>query len=529
MQHTFGLFHAEAMANKTITMLQIRRILQLLDQGFSQRKIALEVNISRNTVRDYCMKIIKSGRSNNELLVLDDYTLNQTILSERPTPLKDERYERLAPQLAHYQRELSRTGVTRLLLWREYCRQEADPYSYQQFCFHLSNHERIHSAVMHFEHIPGQKAEIDFAGQKLSYIDKHTGEIVYCPVLIGVLSYSGYTYAEPLMNASMEQLVSSLNNCVNYFEGIPIHVLSDNMKQVVKSANRYEPGFTELINQWSVHHNTTFLAARVARPRDKPTVEKAVDLAYKRIYAPLRDKTFYSLEELKHAVKQHLHEHNHMLFQKKDYSRYDLYLKERASLRLLPSSPFELKYCVDAKVQKNYHVTLGQDWHHYSVPFRYIGRKVKIVYDTTQVEIYDGLTRIALHKRDYRKHVHTTLDIHMPEKHLRYKQSRGWSQEYFLEKAEQVGEHFKKVVETILNSRHFTEQTYNACLGLLRLREKYGRERLEAASKRALLGSSVTYRGISSILSNGMDRQLKISDQTSVPRHDNIRGPENYY
>jgi len=517
------------MANKTITMLQIRRVLQLLDQGLSQRRIALEVDISRNTVRDYCVKFVKSGLSIKELLALDDPTLNQTILSERTVPLKDERYQRLAPDLPYYFKELNRTGVTRLLLWSEYCRKEHDPYSYQQFCFHLGNHSRIHSAVMHFEHTAGHKAEIDFAGQKMSYVDRHTGEIIYCPVLVGVLLHSGYTYVEPLPDASMIQVVMALNGCMEYFHGVPAHVTSDNMKQTVKSANRYEPGFTELINQWSVHYNTTFLATRVAKPRDKATVEKAVDLAYKRIYAPLRDKVFHSLEELRLAVKQCLHEHNQALFQKKDHSRYDLHIKEKASLKPLPSLPFEIKYSVDAKVQKNYHVTLGQDWHHYSVPFRYIGKRVKIVYDTIQVEIYDGLNRIAFHKRDYRKHVHTTLEMHMPEKHLHYKQSQGWNQDYFLEKAEQVGEHFKKVIEEILNSRHFTEQTYNACLGLLRLKDRYGDARLEAAAKRALLGSSITYRSISTILSNGTDRQLFLSDdQPPVPHHDNIRGPEQY-
>jgi transposase len=517
------------MANKTITMLQIRKVLQLLDQGQSQRRIARHVSISRNTVQEYCLKFYRTGLTSKQLLALGDHELHQALTTERPVDLKDHRYERLAPRLSGYMKELNRTGVTRLLLWKEYCKEESDPYSYQQFCFHLSNHHRIHSAVMHFTHIAGEKAEIDFAGDKLSYVDRDSGELIYCPVFVAVLPRSGYTFAEPLVNASLQQLVPALNDCMCFFQGVPLHIVSDNMRQVVKSSNRYEPSFTELINQWSVHYNTSFLATRVAKPRDKATVENAVDLAYKRIYAPLRDKTFYSLEELKKAVKECLHEHNHALFQKKDHSRYDLHLQEKSVLRPLPSTPFEVKYSVDAKVQKNYHVTLGQDWHHYSVPYRFIGKRVKIVYDTEVVEIYDGLNRIALHKRDYRKHVHTTLDIHMPEKHLRYKERLGWDQKYFLDRADQIGVNFKKVIEHILNSKQFTEQAYNACVGLLRLKDKYGRNRLEAAAQRALLGHSITYRSISSILSNGTDRQLSITEPVShVPKHENIRGPQNF-
>lgn len=516
------------MANKTITMLQIRKVLQLLEQGHSQRSIALQVNISRNTVQDYCLKFYRSGLTVTELLSLKDHDLHQAISTERPVDLKDHRYEQLAPRLPGYIKELTRTGVTRLLLWREYCREESDPYSYQQFCFHLGNHQRIHSAVMHFDHIKGHKAEIDFAGDKLSYVDRHTGEIIYCQVLVAVLPYSGYTYATPLLNAKLEQLVPALNECMEFFEGVPLHVVSDNMRQVVKSTNRYEPGFTELMNQWSVHYNTTLLAARVAKPRDKASVEKAVDLAYKRIYAPLRNKMIYSLEELKVAVKECLREHNHALFQKKDHSRYDLHIQEKSSLKALPEKPFELKYSVEAKVQKNYHVTLGQDRHHYSVPYNYIGKKVKIIYDTEVVEIYNGLNRIALHKRDYRKHGHTTIDIHMPEKHLRFKQSMGWDEDYFLERAESIGTSFKKVIEHILSSRQFTQQAYNACVGLLRLKDKYGVSRLEAAAQRALMGHSITYRSVSSILSNGMDRQMTIAENAPyLPKHENIRGPQN--
>jgi transposase len=517
------------MANKTITMLQIRRVLQLLQQGASHRKIAREVSISRNTVQDYSLRFIRSGHTYLELLALSDGDLSDLILTKRSTPLKDSRYERLAPRLPDTLKELNRTGVTRMLLWKEYCRDDADPYSYQQFCHHLGTHQLMNEAVMHFDHTAGEKVEIDFAGKKMHYIDKQTGEVIECPVLVAVLLHSGYTYVEALPSASMVHVVDFLNSCMEYFGGVPAYVVSDNMKQTVKSANRYEPSFTDLINQWSVHYNTTFLATRVRKPRDKATVEKAVDLAYKRIYAPLRDHSFYSLEALNQGILNCLKEHNHALKQRKEHSRYDLFVQEQQTLKSLPIQVFELKYSISAKVQRNYHVTLGQDWHHYSVPFKYIGKKVKLVYDTQVVEVYEGLNRIALHKRNYRKHGYSTVEEHMPERHQQYRQSLGWNVEYFLQKAETVGEHFKQAITQIINSRSFTEQTYNACLGLIRLKDKYGKERLEAAAKRALQGSSVSYRSISTILANGTDQQLHLSDvPIAIPLHDNIRGPENY-
>jgi len=84
---------------------------------------------------------------------------------------------------------------------------------------------------------------------------------------------------------------------MSYFGGVPQNVLSDNMKQFVQRSNRYEPVFTEVCEQWALHYHTTLSAARVSKPKDKPSVENTVNIAYLRVYAPLRNETFYSLGE----------------------------------------------------------------------------------------------------------------------------------------------------------------------------------------------------------------------------------------
>ena len=101
------------MANKSITMLQIRKVIQLLDQGHSQRSIARQVSISRNTVQEYCVKFHRAGLTTKQLLALGDYELHQAINLEHPVDLKDHRYERLAPRLSGYMKELNRTRVAR--------------------------------------------------------------------------------------------------------------------------------------------------------------------------------------------------------------------------------------------------------------------------------------------------------------------------------------------------------------------------------------------------------------------------------
>jgi hypothetical protein len=177
----------------------------------------------------------------------------------------------------------------------------------------------------------------------------------------------------------------------------------------------------------------------------------------------------------------------------------------------------------------NYHVILGEDKHLYSVPHQYIGQATKIIYDAHNVEIYIGFQRIAIHKRDYRKHAYTTLPEHMPERHLKYNETLGWDADYFLSVASKIGESAVEVFKRILASKDFIEQTYNACLGLKRLSEVYGSSRFEAASLRALNGSRITYGMIKNILENNLDKlAVNQLNMFSIPNHENIRGPHNY-
>ena len=93
---------------------------------------------------------------------------------------------------------------------------------------------------------------------------------------------------------------------MDYFGGVPISAKSDNMKQVVTKSNRYEPAFNELCEQWAFHYGIALVAARVRKPRDKPSVEKGVDLAYKRLYAPLRNDVFYGLADVNNLSLIHI-------------------------------------------------------------------------------------------------------------------------------------------------------------------------------------------------------------------------------
>ena len=511
-------------------MNHIRRILQLMQSNTSERSIAKQCAISRTTVRSYSLRLLQSNLGFDQLLDLDDKALSAMVY-ESPEIGKgrSKRFDSMEELLVKCESELKKTGVTRELLWQEYRLLCPKGYGYTQFCHYLSQHIAKKDTVMHFLHRMGEKMMVDFAGKTMSYMDEE-GEIIPCQVFVAVLPYSGYTYVEAVRSQKQQDFVQCLENALHYIEGVPECIVSDNLKSYVKRANRYEPEFTDLIEQFSVHYNTAVMAARIKKPRDKASVEKAVHLSYQRVYAPLRNQHFRSLKEMNNAILGKLTHHHGRGFRGGKQTRDQLFDEERQHLKPLPQSRIEIKQRVMAMVQKNYHVLLGEDRHYYSVPYNHVGKKIQIVYSSSTVEIYHQLDRIAIHARQIKRNVYSTTPAHMPPNHRHYAQMKGWDDEYFKTQAEKISAEVLKVIQGIIESRQFREQAYNACLGILRLAGKYGGHRLTAACTLALQARTISYKFVSTILRNNTDMREKTQPPLfNLPLdHDNVRGADNY-
>jgi hypothetical protein len=106
---------------------------------------------------------------------------------------------------------------------------------------------------------------------------------------------------------------------------------------------------------------------------------------------------------------------------------------------------------------------------------------------------------------------------------------KGWNREYFVSKATLAGPNTVAAITKILDQKIFIEQTYNSCIGVLRLGEKYGSDRLEAACGRAMAGYKVTYTIVKNILERNLDKApAEMNLFGNLPDHENIRGSENY-
>jgi transposase len=181
------------MAGKPKEMSQVKQILQMHKQGVGIKTTARNVGVSKNTVKTYLRKYRSSKLSLDILLKMEDHALEKIFHPGNPA-YKDNRFDDLKTNLDDYVNDLKNVGVTKKLLWEEYRILNPDGYSLSQFTYHLAQHQLAKNPSMVLTHNPGEKLFVDFAGKKLSYIDRTTGEIIECQVFVACLPYSDYSF-----------------------------------------------------------------------------------------------------------------------------------------------------------------------------------------------------------------------------------------------------------------------------------------------------------------------------------------------
>ena len=94
--------------------------------------------------------------------------------------------------------------------------------------------------------------------------------------------------------------------------------MPDNLKTGIDKAGRYEADINRDLLDLGNHYGMAILPTRSRKPRDKAWVERMVQITYTRIYAPMRNQVFTSLEKLNDAILELLNAHNNLSFQRRD-------------------------------------------------------------------------------------------------------------------------------------------------------------------------------------------------------------------
>ena len=505
-------------------MYQIKEVLRLRHEAkLSYDKIAGACGLSKGAVSKYLSLAEAQGIAWPLPEGMDEAEVERRLFPDKP------RTSRLAkPDYPAIHQELKRKGVTLQLLWSEYTAVHGDQaYRYTQFCFHYQQWRARQKRSMRQSHRAGEKLFIDYCGPSVPIVDGSTGEIRQAQVFVAVLGASNYTFAEATWTQELPQWIASHQRAFRFFGGVSELLVPDNLLSGVTKACRYAPEPNKTYQELARHYSTAILPARPYKPKDKAKAEVGVQVVERWILARLRHHTFFSLAELNQAIRTLLVELNERPFQRLPGSRRSAFeALDKPALKPLPHTPYEYAEWKQVKPGIDYHVEL--DMHYYSVPHRWVGHVLDMRSTATVIEVFRKSQRVASHPRSH-KGGFTTLPEHMPSSHRAHQQ---WSPGRVLNWAKDSGPATLEVVKRQLQDLPHPEHGYRRCLGLLSHARRYSKPRLEAACERALAIHSPSYRSVTSILKQGLDRQPLPEDgaaQEELPLHANVRGPGYYH
>jgi transposase len=509
------------------TMRKVREVLRLKHSlKRPEREIAGAVGIGHSTVGAYLARAKAAGLRWEDAEAMSDAEV-ETLLFERLG--RNEPAARAPIDLAWVHMDLRRAGVTLELLWAEYQQAVVDggsglrPYQYSQFCELYREYKRKQSPVMRQTHRAGEKAFIDYSGKKPRLVDRETGAFVEVELFVMVLGASNYTYAEATLTQQLPDFVGSTVRGLSYFGGVTEILVPDQLRSAVSRPDRVEPEINATYAEMGAHYGTAIVPARPRKPRDKAKVEGGVLIAQRWILACLRNRTFFSLEELNAAIWELLERLNTRPFQKLEGCRRSAFEKlDRPALRPLPAQRYEVgAWKLGVGVNVDYH--FAYDDRHYSVPCELIEAKVDVRATANVIEVWRNNLRVTSHERSYGpKGTAVTKPEHRPRSHREWGE---WPPERLVGWAATKGARTGEVAAAMLAGGQHPESGRRACLKLVRMGERHGEERLEAACGRALAIGNPTARSVEAILKSGLEKVALVAEVEAKPVvHENIRG-----
>lgn len=510
------------MPRRRIEMKKIREVLRLkYDRAASTRQIAESVRLSVSTVSEYLYRASAAGHGWPLPDSLSDEDLERSLY---PGPVKPGEPPRPLPDWQKVRTELSRKGVTLLLLWREYKAEHPNGYGYARFAGLYSEWEKKSDVRMLQRHKAGEKLFVDFAGVTGRVADPATGEVTEVQIFVSAMGSSQKVFARACRAQDVRSWILAHVAAFEFYGALPQVVVPDNLKAGVTAPCFYEPTLNPAYAEMARFYELTVLPARVRKPRDKAKVENAVQQVERWVLAPLRDRTFFSIPELNHAIEGLVGELNSRTMKGPGASRDELFLSEDfPAMRPLPLQRYSYAIWKNAKVAPDYHVE--HEGHKYSVPYEWVGKKVELRIGTNVLEVFAGSRKIASHPLTLSRRGFTTLDDHMPESH----KAARWTPERLIRWAAKIGPEAELFVERAVQCKVHKEHAYRGILGVLGLEKKVGKDRLEAACARANAVGALHYSNVKSILNKNLECAVLPQDLPALPPHDNVRGAQYFW
>jgi transposase len=476
--------------------LQIRELLRRLRAVNSERQIRHDTGLARDTIRRYKKWAKQHGLLDADPLPSAEHL--QLLLDTTLPPLLPPQNLSSVEPYAELVAKLRREGVEMAAL---HSRLKERGYlgSYSSVWRYIRRTEAPQPDVtLRIETPPGYEAQVDF-GEVGLFRDPATAQMRKTYVFVMTLSFSRHCYAELVFEQKALTWLAAHTRALAYFGGAPQRVVIDNLKAGIQKAVFEDEEPNRSYAELAEHYGFLIAPCRPRTPEHKGKVESGVHYVQRNFIA---GREPCDIDEGNRALLAWCGEaaqRSHGTTRKIPQEQFDTC--ERAALKPLPASPYDLAVYKQVKLHRDGHVNFDNAY--YSAPFRLVGQQLWVRGGLHEVRILtDEHHCVATHPRAKEPGERITNPGHLPPERAAMLPRtpaalRG--------QAEQIGADTLAVVAEIL-SNTVIDRTASAAR-LLALAGKHSPERLEKACERALHFSDPCYTTVRDILKKGLEQE----------------------
>jgi transposase len=400
-----------------IKVATIDIILSLHRRGWSQRRIASELDINRETVARYLKRAKSASKPANAPAGSDIFeslpkpanapTGSDTQETEPNTNVRPLSSDLVSVDQSDHRKSecepwrdviLSKCdlGLSAQRIYQDLTTEHGftgSYYSVRRFVHRLEPTRDL--PFRRLECGPGEEAQVDFG----------TGAPVVGPdgkrrkthVFRIVLSHSRKAYSEAVYRQTTDDFLRCIESAFRHFGGAPRCLILDNLRAAVKKADWFEPELNPKVQSFGEHYGLVFWPTRPYTPRHKGKVEKSVDYVQDNA---LKGRRFISLQEQNRFLLDWeltvADTRIHGTTRRQVGNHFtDV---ERGALVPLPLEPFPSYHESRRIVHRDGHVEVERAY--YAVPPEYLARQVWVRWDGRLVRIFnERMQPIAVHTR----------------------------------------------------------------------------------------------------------------------------------
>lgn len=425
--------------------------------------------------------------------------------------------------------------------WMEYKEENPDGYESSQFYEYFSRFLKekcgvTRNVTMAVHRVPGERVYIDWVGDTPELmVDQSTGEAVALHVFCTSVGVSDRFFARCFLDEKTGSFIEGTSNALRFYGAAPKYIVPDNCRTAVKSNTKDELVLNASYEDLEHFYNVIVLPPPYRKPKGKPTVEHAVKTLETHLIEKLKEKAPYaSLDAVNEECAKIVADINNRRYERSSLTRDQAFEKyDKPHMKPLPDGKYAMcEYKAVERVPNNYHIEF--DGHYYSVFYTQLGKPAILKATFTEVRICDANNRLlCTHKREYGDdHRYVTNPEHMPPDHRYYAEVNSRNGDYYRRWAKAIGPNMAQLIDVVLRSAEFEEQSYNSCNGILHMCDKYPKSYGEEAAAHCVKMKSMRYsafkKAMNAIVKGHGTFTASDDPAGQMPETENVRGKDHW-